>query len=150
MYLDEVAREWLGLIEELYQKHAASVAKLAKLATSEKRSTSEKGRARVLALTDIERSTAADLKRQLDEETEKFFSSTFGVRLGSVVTQTTAAGKRTATLVAVALTARKLVDGSGLFSVSGDSMATDLTNGRPEYSLVMAREAKDERLMAVA
>lgn len=149
MYLDEVAQDWLALIESLYQQHAESVAKLAKLATSAKRSTSEKGKARVLALTATERDAEAALKQQLALETEKFFSTTFGIRSGDVVTLKTAAGKPSATVVAMNLTARRLVDGTGLFSVSGDSMATDLTNGLPSHELLMAREAKDERLVAI-
>lgn len=150
MYLDEGARQWLALIEELTSRADAAVSDARKLKSSAKRVTSEKGKERSAKALADNQNLQERLKQELQAETEGFFQEVFQIGRNSVVALKKADGTLSKSVVASHLNVRKLLDGTGVFSVHGASMTVDLSNGLPLHDLLTAREALGERLVSLS
>lgn len=150
MYLDEGARQWLALIEDISRRQQEAMDTARKLQASGKRVTSDKGKAKNVAAQQSNAEQLNQLTTALAAETENFFREVFGITKGCVVAMRSANGNLSATLIASNLVARQLVDGSGMFAVHGSSMTDDLTNGLPAHNLLSAKESMDERLVSIA
>lgn len=147
--LDEVEKQWLALIETKNQELIQGRERLALEAKRNNRLKAGTTRTASNALLEqLEAQNAAN-KAFVDAETTLFFKQVFGVEIYQPVAVKRRDGIVGKALLATQFIARQLSNGLGVFTVTGDSIATDLHKGLPECEYLMAQEQNNDWVVAV-
>jgi hypothetical protein len=141
MSLDEGALMWLGLIETRKKALDLCSVQLREELKRRKRLTSAKGLAQCAATLAELGAAKEGAERYVEDETRLFFKNVFGILEGDLVALCRPGEPDSPTLIATQLTARLLADGSGVFTVAGDSLLADLMTGLPCPKYLLMHES---------
>jgi hypothetical protein len=148
MTLDQGAREWLSDIETLHDRLfdlQQGHDKLLRARTRAKAAASfERARQKV---TNAEAELTA-VSEELAAETALFFVRILGITKDSLAVRLEQDGRQSAPLIVNTMAARLLSDKTATFTISGDSMSKNLTNGLPNSEYLLARESAGQSLAA--
>ncbi len=149
-YLDADARQWLATIED----HKRALERVRPLLAAEKKRR-EKLRSPkfqqecddLIAKYDAERRDCEDF---VEDNTVQLFQCVFGIQEGTPVALQDGDGQKLGGLIVVDMTARLLADGTAVFTVSGESLSTDLLPGLPQSDYLLAQESVGQRFVALS
>ena len=143
MSLDEGAFEWLTLIEARKKELDKGTVLLREELKRRKKLTSAKGLAKCDTLLAELGAAKADAERYVEQETRLFFKNVFGILEGDLVALRRPGKPDSSTLIATHVTARLLANGTGVFTVAGDSMTADLLTGLPQPEYLLMEESAE-------
>lgn len=147
MQLDEGAREWLKDIEALAERQFDLQVARDKAASKKARAkTTKAAEAAAAALAEADQALAKTTE-ELTLETSAFFRKVLGITKDSLVALKRINQEPSAPLIVNTMTARLLSDNTAAFTVSGDSLTKNLTNGLPKNDYLLARESRGDALV---
>ncbi len=149
-HIDSDAREWLALIEERKREFDKVTVLLREESRRREKLKSEKFRKTSDELIAGYEAQKTACEAYLDENTRDFFQAVFGVNDCTPVALQDAAGKTLGALIATEMTARLLSDGTGVFTISGDSLDQDVIPGLPQSNYLLAQESAGQRFVPLA
>ena len=147
MIIDPDAREWLAVIEE-QKKELEKLTPLLKL-ESKRRETLRSPKFHKISDALIEKfeNQIKEVEAFVEENTVKFFQAIFGIGHGTPSALYDAKGVVQGALLATEFTARLLTDGTGVFTISGNSLDNDIFPGLPRSDYLLAEESKGQKFV---
>lgn len=149
-YLDADARQWLAIIED----HKRTLDRVLPVLGAERKRREKLRSPKFQKDSDelIARCEAQqrDCESFVQENTLELFQCVFGIQEGTPVALQDLEGKMLGGLIAADLTARLLADGTAVFTVSGQSLSSDVFPGLPQSDYLLAQESQGQRFVALS